>query len=183
MKNTRKKIDLSKTLSSQLVTSAKNYAIRCHTETNHRYDGKPYETHLEMVVYYACKYAYLIDKNAHKEVIASAWTHDVIEDCRQTYNDVKVELGLPVAEITYALTNEKGKSRAERANSLYYEGIRNTPFARYVKLCDRLANVAYSKEQESIMIEGYRSEHLNFMKELYIVGYEPMWNELDDLLN
>ena len=42
-------------LSSELVTKAKNYAIKCHTETNHKYDGKPYETHLQMVVDYACK--------------------------------------------------------------------------------------------------------------------------------
>lgn len=170
-------------LSSELITKAKNYAIKCHTETNHKYDGKPYETHLQMVVDYACKYAYLIGDNVLEAVIASAWTHDTIEDCRQTYNDVKTELGVQVAEITYALTNEKGRSRKERANSFYYDGIRNTPFAGYVKLCDRLANAKYSKQQGSRMIEAYRKEHKHFMAELSCVGFQPMWDELSELLS
>lgn len=174
---------LAAALSSELVIKAKNYAIKCHTETNHKYDGKPYETHLQMVVDYACKYAYLIGDNVLESVIASAWAHDTIEDCRQTYNDVKTELGIQVAEITYALTNEKGRSRKERANSFYYYGIRNTPFAGYVKLCDRLANAKYSKQQGSKMIEAYRKEHKHFMAELSCVGFKPMWDELSELLS
>ena len=174
---------LEVSLSSELVTKAKSYAIKCHTETNHKYDGKPYEIHLQMVVDYACKYAYLVDDSALESVIASAWTHDTIEDCRQTYNDVKNELGIQVAEITYALTNEKGRTRKERANSFYYDGIRNTPFAGYVKLCDRLANVKYSSENGSRMIEAYRKEHEHFMSELSCVGFQPMWDELSELLS
>lgn len=169
-------------LSSELVIKAKQYAIKCHTETNHKYDGKPYETHLQLVVDYACKYAYLLELENLEMVIASAWTHDVIEDCRQTYNDVKTELDIRVAEITFALTNEKGKSRKERANSIYYEGIRNTPFAGYIKLCDRLSNVAYSKQQGNSMIEAYRKEHKHFSAELFCIGFQPMWDELLEIL-
>jgi (p)ppGpp synthase/HD superfamily hydrolase len=183
VKNTSKKIDLSKTVSSKLVKNAKKYAIKCHTETNHKYDGKPYETHLEMVVYYACKYSYMLPDNVLEQVIASAWTHDTIEDCRQTYEDVKNELGIPVAEITYALTNEKGRNRSQRANYHYYKGIVDTPFAGYVKLCDRLANVKYSTEQNSSMIELYRSEHYVFRSKLNCIGFKPMWDELNELLD
>lgn len=173
---------LGAALTSELVTKAKDYAIKCHTETNHTYDGKPYETHLQMVVNYACKYAYMVEDDILEVVIASAWVHDTIEDCRQTYNDVKTELGVEVAEIAYALTNEKGKSRKDRANSLYYEGIRNTPYAGYVKICDRLANAAYSKQQGSKMIGAYQKEHNHFMAELFSVGFLPMWDELSELL-
>ncbi len=176
-------IKLKQTLSSELVAKAKDYAIKSHTETNHTYDEKPYETHLQMVVDFACKYAYLLPENVLEIVIASAWTHDIIEDCRQTYNDVKKILGVEVAEITFALTNEKGKTRKERANDKYYEGIRNTPFAGYVKLCDRLANVKYSKERESKMIEAYRKEHDHFKKELFCLDFQPMWEELSELLS
>lgn len=174
-------------LSSELVIKAKNYAIKCHTETNHKYDGKPYETHLQMVVDYACKYAYLIGDNVLEAVIASAWTHDTIEDCRQTYNDVKTELGVQVAEITYALTNEKGRSRKERANSFYYDGIRNTPFAGYVKLCDRLANVQYSYENMSRMYGVYQKENDAFLQALFpneseMHHYRDIVNDLKMLL-
>jgi len=58
--------------------------------------------------------------------------HDSIEDARLTYNDVmKVarnmmteEQALMATEIVYALTNEKGRTRAERAGEKYYQGIR-----------------------------------------------------------
>lgn len=173
---------LAATLTSELVIKAKRYALKCHTETNHTYDGKPYETHLQMVVDYACKYASLIDDEALEIVLAAAWTHDTIEDCRQTYNHVKAELGIQVAEITYALTNEKGRTRRERANSIYYEGIRQIPFAAYVKLCDRLANVKYSKDNGSSMIDAYRKEHKHFRTELLVAGFQLMWDELEELL-
>jgi (p)ppGpp synthase/HD superfamily hydrolase len=116
-------------------------------------------------------------------VIASAWTHDTIEDCRQTYNDVKNHLGITVAEITYALSNEKGRTRAERANSKYYEGIRNTPYAGFIKLCDRLANAKYSKMNGSRQTETYRTELPHFRDELASVGFQPMWDELTELLS
>ena len=62
-------------------------------------------------------------------------------------------------EIVYALTNDKGRSRAERAGEKYYQGIRETPYAPFVKLCDRLANITYSCAGE-----GAHSLH---MKEVY----------------
>jgi (p)ppGpp synthase/HD superfamily hydrolase len=181
--NNKNSINLPETLSSELVVNARYYALKCHTQTNHLYDGKPYETHLKMVVNYAIKYSFLVNKKSLEKVIASAWTHDVIEDCRETYNDVKDKLGIQIAKITYALTNEKGKTRKQRANKKYYEGINRTPYATYIKLCDRLANILYSKEQKSSMIEKYREEHINFRKKLYSIEYHPMWEELDSLLN
>jgi len=59
--------------------------------------------------------------------MTACWGHDLIEDCRVSYNDVKDALGQEAADIIYAVTNEKGKNRKERANDKYYEGIRNTP--------------------------------------------------------
>ena len=56
----------------------------------------------------------------------SCWSHDLIEDTRTSYNDVRNKLGVFVADIVYAVSNEKGKTRKERANDKYYEGIRNT---------------------------------------------------------
>lgn len=169
---------------TQFIHKARAYAIICHSETNHKYDNKPYETHLEMVVEYAYKYGYLINSDHDlDQIIASCWVHDTIEDCRQTYNDVRNELGIPVAEITYALTNEKGRNRKERANDAYYNGIRNNPLATYVKICDRLANVRYSSDNKSKMIEVYKKEHPNFMKQLFTVEFQPMWDELSNLLS
>jgi (p)ppGpp synthase/HD superfamily hydrolase len=98
--------------------------------------------------------------------LTACWGHDLIEDCRVSYNDVVSNLGLEAADIVYALTNEKGKSRNDRANDRYYEGIRNTPGAVFVKLCDRIANVQYSSMTGSRMFEMYKKENNNFMIKL-----------------
>ena len=114
--------------------------------------------------------------------LSACWTHDVINDCRQTYYDVKKICGEDVAEITYALTNEKGRNRKERANGAYYTGIRQTPYATFVKLCDRLANVKYSKDNGSTMMDVYRKEQAYFKLSLYTEWLKPMFDELDKLL-
>ena len=104
--------------------------------------------------------------------------HDVIEDCRQTYNDVKTKTNEAVAELAYALTNEKGRTRKERANDKYYEGIKQTPFATFIKVCDRIANYEYSKQQGSRMAEMYEKEMSGFVAKLYDAKYEELFNYL-----
>lgn len=165
-----------------ILIKAEKWATKAHSDTNHLYNGMPYRFHLEMVVGYAEKYLELTPEPLHETILAACWAHDVIEDCRKTYNDVKEVLGVDVAEIVYALTNEKGKNRKERANKKYYEGIKNTPCAIFVKLCDRLANVKYSVEDGGKMADAYRREHMNFLAELYKSQYNPMYKELQDLL-
>jgi (p)ppGpp synthase/HD superfamily hydrolase len=170
---------LAAAFSSELVSKAREYATLKHFETNHKYDGQPYDVHLKMVYDFACKYVHLLpDNKTISDVLAACWVHDVIEDCRQTYNDVKNVLGETVADIAYALTNEKGKNRKERANDKYYQGIRNTPFASYVKICDRLANVTYSKQNKGNMLNGYRKENDDFKKQLWSLAYQEMFDDL-----
>jgi (p)ppGpp synthase/HD superfamily hydrolase len=150
-----------------------NWILEQHNSTNHMYDTYlPYEFHLRMIAHVAKQKIHLIsDSNDGEEslrdsVILAAWGHDLIEDTRVSYNDVKMNLGFIAAEIIYAVTNEKGKNRKERANDKYYEGIRNTPGAVFVKLCDRIANVQYSKMTGSRMFEMYMKENRNFMEKL-----------------
>lgn len=144
------------------------WVLSQHRDTNHMYDKYlPYEFHLRMVVEVAKKFQNLITYGADLEsVMLGAWGHDLIEDTRVSYNDVKEELGGMAADIVYACSNEKGKNRKERANYKYYDGIRTTPYAVFVKLCDRIANVQYSKMSGSRMFEMYRKENSDFMTQL-----------------
>src|SRR6185312_1349710 len=104
-----------------------SFATEAHNKTNHLYDGKLYSVHLAMVAYYAQKYIDCIPDEQQSEIISACWLHDTIEDCRLTYNDIKNIAGEYVADLVYAVTNEKGKNRKERANEKYYEGINKTP--------------------------------------------------------
>jgi (p)ppGpp synthase/HD superfamily hydrolase len=162
------------------------WCITQHSNTNHMYDTYlPYEFHLRMVNHVAQKFQHLLDNEVdyfidileigrkgndkvtlREACLLATWGHDLIEDARVSYNDVRKQLGQAAADIIYAVTNEKGKKREERANDKYYAGIRSTPGAVFVKLCDRIANVQYSKMTSSRMFEVYREENTKFMQEL-----------------
>jgi (p)ppGpp synthase/HD superfamily hydrolase len=182
-----------------------NWITNQHKNTNHFYDGElPYSFHLKMVVNVFEDFKHLLPENLYVEtdvrtpdedvtqrVIGLAcWGHDLIEDTRVSYNDVKNRLDDAgysyIADIIYAVTNEKGKNRKERANEKYYEGIRSTPGAVFVKLCDRIANVKYSKLMKSRMFEVYGKEQFEFQRMLGRYtdnqGLEPMFAHLDNLL-
>ncbi len=168
------------------------WCIEQHHNTNHYYDTYlPYEFHLRMVHQAATDFKHLLDDTKdyftgepwrgpkqnqvtlRDACLTATWGHDLIEDCRVSYNDVKEHLGQEAADIIYAVSNEKGKTRAERANDKYYEGIRNTPGAVFVKLCDRIANVQYSKMTKSRMFEMYKKENDHFLNQLgFIKGYD-----------
>ena len=134
----------------------RSMAHQIHESVNQFYDGdKPYGYHLDMVAkeVYAYGHLVLVGEDDLLPLFMGAWFHDSIEDARVSYNDVKkiaLKLGLTeeqafmASEIVYALTNEKGRNRKERAGKRYYEGIGNTPYAPFVKMCDRMANIRYS---------------------------------------
>lgn len=159
----------------------KKWILEQHSSTNHMYDTYlPYEFHLRMVNNVGQQFKHLLDGakdyytgdpiinpttqvSLQNACMLATWGHDLIEDTRVSYNDVKQNLGQEAADIIYALTNEKGKNRKERANEKYYEGIRKTPGAVFVKLCDRIANVQYSKMTGSRMFEMYKKENDDFI--------------------
>lgn len=159
---------------SEDIESIRQAAHLLHQRVNQTYgDDLPYGFHLDMVVEGISKYGYLVCA-CEEDVLPlffGAFYHDSIEDARLTYNDVMKEArqwlteeqALMATEIVYALTNDKGRTRAERAGEKYYKGIRETPYAPFVKLCDRLANVTYSCSIDSgrdghRMREVYKSE-------------------------
>ena len=183
-----------------------DWCIEQHRKTNHQYDRYlPYEFHLRMVNNVCEDFIHLLDgefemktgdrishppfQTSLREACRRAtWGHDLIEDTRVSYNDVKTELGEEAADIIYAVTNDKGKNRKERAGDKYYEGIRNTPGAVFVKLCDRIANVQYGKMTKSRMFEMYKKENDEFVVQLgwdrkESHPYGEMFRYLNNLFN
>ena len=167
----------------------KDWCLQRHRETNHFYDKYlPYEFHLRMVVQAAKDWKQLIPADVTFEDIELAcWGHDLIEDTRVSYNDCVENVGRLAAEIIRAVTNYgRGRNRKERMPDFVYEDIRNTPGALYVKLCDRIANVQYSKMTKSSMFEKYKKENFEFCEKLgYHASHElkPMFNYLIDLFD
>lgn len=163
---------------STAIEEIKKAAWALHESVNQTYDDTlPYGYHLSMVADAAVAYGHEVIASEVDivPVIFAAYYHDSIEDARQTYNDVmKIakrqmsdEQALMATEIVYALTNDKGRTRAERAGEKYYEGIRTTPYAPLIKLCDRYANMSHSfhgsDESNVHMREVYAREWPHFI--------------------
>lgn len=166
-----------------IARKAYSYATQKHKDVNHFYDNKSYDVHLWMVHDIAKMFMHYIPDSHRDIVLAGCWLHDTIEDCRVTYNDIKQEFGYHVAEIVYALTNEKGRNRSERANEKYYQGIKAVRFADFIKLCDRAANIKYSLENKSSMLSKYHKEHPDFVKTLQGEEYLGLWEYIASLLS
>ena len=168
-----------------IINEIRNDAHALHASVNHAYDRiRPYGFHLDMVVNWVRKY---IEEVCESEqdvlpIYFAAFYHDSIEDARLSYNDVmKIARSLMdeeqaylATEIVYALTNEKGRNRAERANDKYFAGIRAIPYAPFVKLADRLANTSYAFSKGTAdslrMSKVYREELPGFLEALKVEG-------------
>ena len=176
---TKKEFDGYREKYAKQIDQIRQSAHELHQSVNQVYgDDLAYGFHLDMVVEGVICYGYLVCEREEDVVplFFGSYFHDSIEDARQTYNDVlgrarkwmTEEQALMATEIVYALTNDKGRTREERAGEKYYQGIRTTPYAPFVKLCDRLANVTYSCSVDSgrngsRMREVYKNEMRHFL--------------------
>ena len=168
-----------------IINEIRNDAHALHASVNHAYDRiRPYGFHLDMVVNWVRKYIeeVCVSEQDVLPIYFAAFYHDSIEDARLSYNDVmKIaqelmdeEQAYLATEIVYALTNEKGRNRAERANEKYFAGIREIPYAPFVKLADRLANTSYAFSKGTAdslrMSKVYREELPGFLDALKVEG-------------
>lgn len=153
-----------------------------------RYGDKPYMSHLEDVVRTLKQFGV---KN--EDVLAAGFLHDAIEDTDMNYNDIRRATNESVAEIVFAVTDELGRNRAERARNTYPK-IRGYPQATAVKLADRIANVSNGHIERSGMVAKYMEEYGKFKEALFVVFDEhdfelnvilavtSMWQHLDRLM-
>ena len=171
------------------IEEIRQAAHTLHQNVNQTYgDDLPYGFHLDMVAEGIHTYGHLVcvSEDDVLPLFFGSYFHDAIEDARLTYNDVLQEArkrmteeqALMATEIVYALTNDKGRTRKERAGEKYYKGIRETPYAPFVKLCDRLANVTYTCSVDSgrdgnRMREVYKGEMDHFLPSIHSKSDDP----------
>lgn len=194
---------------NKITEQIRQFAKDKHESVNHNYGNYPYIKHLDQVTIIAYEFKHLIPSKDLDEVIGACYCHDLIEDTRLTYNDLKSELSKIIYEygaeldtqakyfyykdcihystiitdIVYALTNEKGRNRKERANEKYYQGIRNIKYAVFVKLCDRIANMIHSKSENNGQFSMYIKEHKYFKSQLFLEEYKEMFDYIEQIIN
>ena len=145
---------------------------------NQLYGTNPYSYHLRKVLANVKKYeAYYGDDPDLMRVLEMAGVfHDTLEDVTgYTYNNLRRDAEKVfddgfyvnmVCEIVFACTNDKGRTRAERAGDAYYAGIRKTGYAPFIKACDRLANIEFAKSQKSSLYKKYKEEMPEFINKI-----------------
>lgn len=152
---------------SEFIEKVKDFAFNAHANVNHLYGKKPYSYHLEMAVECIRPFLHHIPIEDQTDVICAMYLHDTIEDCRLTRNDIVKISNERIADIVYALTNEKGRNRAERANDKYYSDMIIVKYARFCKLGDRMANIQNSASESVRMYAVYSLECVGFLKKLF----------------
>lgn len=173
-------------------------------EVNQKYGVKlqlPYSFHIKMVMNQHKRFKHLLTTEEEFIAYYGALAHDLIEDCRLTYNDVKELmikyetidiqgtfknlstriLAEQIADAVYCVTDFKGKNRVERKPPQYYRDLNNNKTALFVKLCDMIANKYFSCMTGSSMKEAYNKEFPSFKEKCYYEPYKEMFDLLQNL--
>ena len=166
--------------------------VVCNQKYN---DTLPYSFHLNLVAEQAKKWKSLIKPEDWILVLYGAWGHDLIEDARVTYNDIKMfnfqvmsgdkmisSLISGVSDIIYSCTELRGKNRDERHGPEYIQGLKENKLGLFVKLCDISANIGFGILTNSTMVDKYRKEFPKFKEQLYLEEYKPIFDYIEKQL-
>ena len=149
-----------------LVQKAKEFATECH-KGQFRYDGiTPYIKHPEAVV------NLLLDAKIKNETtIASAWLHDVVEDCDIQGDKIQKEFGEGVAKIINTLTRDISREQ-------YKQRIKESGFeVKIIKLADTIHNCSNLYDPSIPRITRARkiNDCNDFYFDLAIQTYKPFY--------
>ena len=191
---------------NKLSTAGKLQRIydRHDIECNQKYDGVyPYSLHLKAVRAQVRKYCKIfikdldrinsIDPRRYFPTIDSwlsalelaAAGHDLIEDARWTYGDIKHLTSSFVADLIRCCTTPDiaGRDREERHNNVFFVRLEEERWAIFIKLCDIIANVLFSLLTNSGMYGKYQKEFPNLYERLYKKEeFDIVWDDLRELL-
>jgi len=167
------------------IANARMYALMTHHRVGQRYDGKyPYYYHLKMVAGFSIMFSHILDKDQRTDAIIISLFHDLIEDCRLTYNDVKNMWGVVIADGVYACTELRGKNRKERHGPEYTRGLQDSFLGTYTKLCDITANMTMGQRTGSKMFPMYQKEYPHTRKNLYREAFKEIFEYMEtNLIN
>lgn len=169
-------------LTKEEFAAFKEYCIMQHDVVcNQKYaKSLPYSMHLKYVDAQALRFITLIPEGCVNLVRAGCYGHDLIEDARISYNDIK-EVNADLAEIIFLCTEMRGRNRGERKNEQFYEELSKNRLAVFVKLCDVTANATYSVLENTSMYERYQAEYPKVKTYLWSEEYQPIFDYLDKL--
>jgi hypothetical protein len=127
------------------------------------------------------------------ETCGAAFCHDLMEDAKQTYNNICIAAGKEVADITLGVTDVPAENRLMKHLLTMGKTVRDYR-AIILKMADMYSNAKYSKASGSTMYEKYVAEY-RYRKpifEMALVWYgsyldqeelADIWKKLDEIHN
>lgn len=113
-------------------------------------------------VYHLLKCAEVAEElHLNNDIIVACILHDIIEDTSASYKNIHDKFNTTIADIVYSVTCELGKTRRERKENTYPK-IRKSDDAILVKICDRIANIRFSKGSSESKLSMYLKESKEF---------------------
>lgn len=176
------------------VENFKDFAFHQHdVKCNQKYNKTlPYSFHLDLVAKQVDKFKHLLKFQDYLIAKCGAYGHDLIEDARLTYNDIKqltiqtqmdVNISREVADVIYACTELRGRDRDERHGEEYIQGLKESRLGLFVKLCDISANIGFGVLTNSTMVKKYRKEFPRIKEQLYREEFDELFIYIEKLLN
>lgn len=148
------------------LEEVKLFGRASHGEQKRKYTGLPYWTHTEAVA------DLVATRTTDREVIASAYLHDVLEDTSKPYGAIAHRFGARVAflvaELTDVYTSEsypewnRAKRKSMEADRL---GL-ISPDAKLVKRCDLEDNTKDILKNDANFAKTYLAEKLDILKKI-----------------
>lgn len=158
------------------------FAIKAHGDQ--KYGDVAYVEHLKDVRAAVERFRDSIPAETFEIIAYAAWLHDTIEDTPVEFDDVVEMFGLEIADCVWAVTDEPAPNRRQRAAKTLPK-IKAHPFAIYLKLCDRIANVeATIRDRNKRLFKMYSGEYEMFrgaLSDPHVAA--PLWSHLDRLMS
>lgn len=132
---------MANTPADNLILKAKLWAKKSHSGQTRKYTGEPYFNHPFRVACDTMRIDYMAEHH-----ICAAFLHDVLEDCKDTYEELYLEFGYLTAHIVIGLTSysKQIKSTANRRDrkkmDLEYL-IKQSQCTKVIKMLDRIDNL------------------------------------------
>ena len=161
-----------------LIAKAAEFAREKHKDQKRKYTGEPYFVHCEAV-------ALLVQSvTDDPEMIASAYLHDVAEDCGVTYPELCNAFGVPVADLVGWLTDRSKPSDGNRAarKKIDREILAKAPArAKTIKLADLIDNTKSIVEHDKDFAKVYLAEK-ELLLPLLVEGNAVLFHEAERTL-
>jgi (p)ppGpp synthase/HD superfamily hydrolase len=168
------------------------YAEKCYADANCKYGEGTYMIHIRMVLDFVITHSDVfktLDDGIH--TAGAAFCHDLMEDAKQTYNNICDVAGKEVADITLGVTDVPAENRLMKHLLTMGKTVRDYR-AIILKMADMYSNAKYSKDNGSSMYLKYVAEY-RYRKpifEMALVWYkddlnknilDTIWKKLDEV--